>query len=209
MSAIPQEYYDFLLRLDTPGKIQDFLDSIPFNDEKGGITCMSPLRVLQEKKAHCIEGAMLAAFALSLQGEKPLVMSLKVTKGDDDHMVALYKKDGYWGAISKTNHNVLRFRDPVYRTPRELALSYFHEYFLTKDGKKTMLGYSQPINLRRFGMKWVGEEDDLWEIGNTIFTMEHEPVVSPHCNIRLRPAHEVERRSASIKEWEGGKKNEL
>lgn len=190
-----------LSRLNTPHKIQDFLDALPQNHEKNGETCMSPHQVLKERKAHCIEGAMLAAVALWLHGEKPLIMSLKVARGDDDHIIALYKKNGHWGAISKTNHAVLRFRDPVYRTPRELALSYFNEYFLTKNGKKTMRGYSQPINLKRFGTKWVNAEEDLWDIGNTIFNMPHIPIVPKGNEKHLRKAHTVERTAASIKEW--------
>lgn len=190
-----------LSRLNTPHKIQDFLDTLPINNEKLGETCMSPRRVLKEKKAHCIEGAMLAAAALWFHGEKPLIMSLKVSRGDFDHVIALYKKNGYWGAISKTNHAVLRFRDPIYRTPRELALSYFHEYFLIKTGKKTMVGYSRPINIKRFGTKWVNSEEDLWDIGNTIFKMPHISIVPKGNEKHIRKAHHIERVSASVKEW--------
>lgn len=191
--------------LNTPKKIQDFLDSLPINLEKRGETCMSPSRVLREKRAHCIEGAMLAATALWLQGEKPLIMSLKVSRGDYDHVVALYKKNGHWGAISKTNHSVLRFRDPVYRTLRELALSYFHEYFLISNGKKTMRGYSRPINMKRFGRNWVKSEDDLWDIGNAIFNSPHIQVVPKKNEKHIRIAHPLERRAASLKEWRGNK----
>ena len=150
-----------LSQLNTPEKIQYYLESIPFNYELDGETCMSPIRVLEAKKAHCIEGAMLAAACIELTGQKPLIMSLKVKKGDYDHVVALYKCGGFWGAISKTNHNVLRYRDPIYKTTRELALSYFHEYFLTKNGEKTLIGYSKPVNLNKFGKKWVDAKEDL------------------------------------------------
>lgn len=190
-----------LSRLNTPQKIQDFLDSLPINHESGGETCMSPSRVLKEKKAHCIEGAMLAATALWLQGEKPLIMSLKVSRGDYDHIVAIYKKNGHWGAISKTNHSVLRFRDPVYRTIRELALSYFHEYFLISNGKKTMRGYSRLINMKRFGKNWVNAEEDLWDIGNAIFNSPHIQVVPKKNEKHIRMAHPLERRAASLREW--------
>lgn len=88
----------------------------------------------QVNQAHCIEGALLAALALYVRGEKPLLLDLSRQKTDQEHVVALFRKNGYWGALSKTNHAVLRYRDPVYRTVRELALSYFHEYFLVKDG---------------------------------------------------------------------------
>lgn len=190
-----------LSRLNTPQKIQDFLDLLPINHESGGETCMSPSRVLKEKKAHCIEGAMLAATALWLQGEKPLIMSLKVSRGDYDHIVAIYKKNGHWGAISKTNHSVLRYRDPVYRTLRELALSYFHEYFLISSGKKTMRGYSGPINMKRFGKNWVNSEEDLWDIGNAIFNSPHIQVVPKKNEKHIRVAHPLERRASSLKEW--------
>lgn len=200
MPPLSPEDKKILLRLNTPHKVQDFLDSLPQNHEKDGETCMSPARVLKERKAHCIEGAMLAATALWLSGEKPLIMSFKVSRGDEDHIVALYKKNGYWGAISKTNHAVLRFRDPVYLTMRELAISYFHEYFLG-NGKKTMLGYSRPINMKRFGAKWVNAKEDLWDIAETIFDMPHIRVVPKGNECYIRKAHLVERTAASIKEW--------
>ncbi len=190
-----------LAQLRTPGKIQDFLDSIPFNFEKSGETCMSPARVLKESRAHCIEGALLAAAALAHAGYKPLVMSLKVKRGDDDHVVALYKQNGYWGAISKTNHAVLRFRDPVYKTIRELALSYFHEYFLVTNGEKTLIGYCGPINLNRFDKAWVTAEEDLWNIAETIFDMEHTPLVPPGNERYLRRATSLERKAANIPDW--------
>lgn len=198
---IPNFMPSLFAKLDTPEKIQNYLDSIPFNYEKNGETCMSPARVLAEKKAHCIEGAMLAAAALMQQGHKPLIMSLKVRGDDYDHVVALFKRNGYWGAISKTNHAVLRYRDPVYRTIRELALSYFHEYFLVSTGEKTLHGYSHPINLNRFGKRWVHEEQDLWKIAETVFDMEHVPII-PEANRRhIRRASKVERQAASIPDW--------
>jgi hypothetical protein len=191
-----------LKQLNTPSKIQDYLDSIPFNFEKGGETCMPPHVVLEEKKAHCIEGAMLAAAALSLTGEKPLLHSLKVKKGDFDHVVALYKKDGYWGAISKTNHSVLRFRDPVYKTVRELAVSYFHEYFLVTDGSKTMLGYAGPIDINTLSKDWKSSREDQWDLAEKIFTMEHISVIpSAVVKKNLRVASRLERQAAGIPEW--------
>ena len=190
-----------LKKLNTPAKIQDYLDSIPFNYEKSGETYMSPIRVLKEKKAHCIEGAMLAASAMALQGQKPLVMSLKVKKGDYDHIVALYKYNGFWGAISKTNHSVLRYRDPIYKTIRELALSYFHEYFLTKNGEKTLLGYSNPINLNRFGKKWQTSDKDLWDIAETIYNTKHIPIIPKGNEKYIRKATRTERAGANIWEW--------
>lgn len=186
--------------LSTPEKIQNYLDSIPFNFETSGQTCMSPLMVLANKRAHCIEGAMLAATALMMQGEKPLIVSLKVKDSDYDHVVTLYKKNGFWGAISKTNHAVLRFRDPIYRTVRELALSYFHEYFLTSTGEKTLLGYSNPINLRRFGTKWMTSTEDLWSIARTIFYSKHISIIPAKNKRYIRNASTTEMKAASIPE---------
>ena len=128
----------------TPAKIQDYINSIPINYEKSGETCMSPRLVLEKRLAHCMEGAMLAAAILEYHGHKPLVMDLRTIKPhDNDHVVALFKERGKWGAISKTNHAVLRYREPVYLTVRELAMSYFHEYFLD-NGLKTLREYSVP-----------------------------------------------------------------
>ncbi|MDQ5962278.1 MAG: hypothetical protein QG653_85 [Patescibacteria group bacterium] len=193
----------FLKKFKKPSAVQDFLDSIPFNFETHGETCMSPVRTFKEKKAHCLEGALFAAACFFLQGETPYIMNLKVRHGfgDDDHAVALYKRNGYWGAISKTNHAVLRFRDPVYKTPRELAMSYFHEYFLGKDGTKTMSGYSKPINMRRFGSDWIFADEDLWEIAEIIFNAKHFSTV-PKKNVRyIRKATLFERKVTDTPEY--------
>ena len=189
-------------KLNTPAKIQDFLESIPFNYEKNGESCMSPRRVLQNKKAHCIEGALFAGVALLLNSEDAVVVNLKVEKEDDDHIVTLYKRNGYFGAISKTNHNVLRFRDPVYKTVRELVMTYFHEYFLTSNGKKTLLGYSKPINLKKFGTNWITDEKDLWDIAEIIYDSPITLIVPKENKKFIRHATVVERKSASIKEYD-------
>jgi hypothetical protein len=201
MFRLTKSELKILSSLKTPQKIQDFLDTIPFNYEKNGETCMSPRRVLKNKKAHCIEGAFLGATALLLQGQKPLIMSLKVKKGDYDHAITLYKQNGYWGAISKTNHSVLRFRDPIYRNIRELALSYFHEYFLNKNGEKTLIGYSSPINLKKFGTKWITEEDDLWDIAEIIYDSPIIKIVPEKNKNLIKKATKNERAGANIKEW--------
>ena len=189
-----------LRRLMTPGKIQDYLDSLPTNLEKGGETLMSPRRVLREKRAHCLEGALLAAAALWLAGEKPLLLDLKTKPSDDEHVVALFKKNGYWGAISKTNHAVLRYRDPIYKTVRELVLSYFHEYFLNKTGEKTLLSYSDPFDLRTLGDEWVTSEKDLWYISKALDRVRHYAVVPPKNRRLLRPASRIERKAGRLTE---------
>jgi hypothetical protein len=198
MFHLTAEEERFLRKLDTPMRIQDYLDSLSFNFEEKGEKCMSPRRVLQEKKAHCIEGAFLAAAALLLSGKPALILNLKVDKRDDDHIVTLFKEHGYWGAISKTNHAVLRFRDPVYRSVRELAMTYFHEYFLVKGGEKTMKGFAGPINLRRFGTRWITSQEDLWDIAEVIYDSKIVSVV-PKGNARfIREATKLEQKAASL-----------
>ncbi len=198
---LDKEEKDFFLKLSTPEKIQDYLDSISFNHEKSGQTVMSPRKVLIEKKAHCIEGALLAGVALWLHGRPPIIVNLKVRKDDFDHIVVIYKENNYYGALSKTNHNVLRFRDPVYRTIRELIMSYFHEYFLVSNGEKTLIGYTKPINIKRFGTKWITSEENLWDIAEKIYDTPIIKIV-PELNKKyLRNASKTEREGANIEEW--------
>lgn len=201
MFGLTKKELTLLRRLSTPQKIQDYLESIPFNFEEDGETLMSPHRVLKAKRAHCLEGAMLAALALWVHGEKPLLLDLKTHKKDQEHVVALYKRNGYWGAISKTNHAVLRYRDPVYQTARELALSYFHEYFLNSNGQKTLESYSAPFDLSTLGDAWVTDPEDLWHVSKRLDRARHFPVV-PRKNRRLlRRATKVEREAGEITEW--------
>ena len=199
-SGLTESELKFLRTLSTPQKIQDYLDTLPINFEKKGETCMSPRRVLREQKAHCIEGAMLAAVALWLQGEKPLLLDLK-NKGDDDHVVALYKRNGYWGAISKTNHATLRFRDPIYRTIRELTASYFHEYFLDSTGVKTLRSHSGPFSLAQYGTSWITSEEELWNIASDIDTVKHYPLFPKENMPLLRKADAMERKAGKLTEW--------
>ncbi len=201
MLGLSKKELSSLRRLSSPQKIQDYLESLPFNFEKGGETLMSPRRVLEARRAHCLEGALLAATALWLHGEKPLLLDLKTHKKDQEHVVALFRKNGYWGAISKTNHAVLRYRDPIYETVRELALSYFHEYFLNSNGQKTLESYSTPFDLSTLGDVWVTDEKDLWHISKRLDRTRHFPVV-PKKNLKLlRPASKVERTAGRITEW--------
>ena len=166
-----------LRALRTPERIQQFIVELPANFEEDGDTLYSVRRVLRHRKAHCIEAAFTAACALWLQGEPPLVMDF-FAKGDADHVVALFKRDGCWGAISKSNHIWLRWRDPIYRTPRELAMSYFHEYVLKE--RKTLRTYSGPVDLRRFpGDQWITSEEECWDVGAALTDVRHYPVATP------------------------------
>lgn len=202
MFDLTKEELKILRKLNTPIKIQDFLDSIPVNFEKNGDTQMSPRRVLREHKAHCIEGALLAAVALWIAGKEPLLLDLKAMPDDDDHVVALYKINGLWGAISKTNHATVRFRDPIYRTVRELSLSYFHEYFLDKNGQKVLHSYSKPFNLKRLGTDWITAEDDLWDLAYDLDTSPHYRLYPAKNKKYIRKADAMERKAGKLLEWQ-------
>lgn len=203
MFGLTKQEERLLRRLDTPSKIQDYLDSIPMNWEKKGDTHMSPRRILRERKAHCIEGALLAALALRLQGEPPLIMDLSAKSGfgDVDHVVALYKRGGRWGAISKTNHASIRFRDPVYRTLRELALSYFHEWFMNTNGMKTLESYSRPLDLSRITRDWITAKEELFWLDDHLNSLQHYEIV-PRGNWKyVRTADPMELKAGRIEEW--------
>ncbi len=189
-------------KLNTPAKVQDFLNSIPFNFEiDGKDTIKSPIRVLRERSAHCMEGALIGAYLLSKQGFKPLVIHLKTTKNDFDHIIALFKIKGLWGALSKTNHGVLRYREPVYRDIHELVMSYFHEYFLDS-GVKTLRKYSRPLDLNIFGENWMLEEEDLWQVDEKLDKIKHYDVAAKNIFKNLRKADKIEREIGKREEWE-------
>lgn len=201
MNNLTKEEEKILRKLNTPGKIQDFLNKLPMNFEEKGETCMSPRRVLRERKAHCIEGAMLAALALRINGKAPLVVDMKANKDDFDHVIAVFKKDGKWGAISKTNHSVLRYREPVYNSVRELVMSYFHEY-TDKKGRKTLRSFSVPVDLSIFDKKnWTTEEKDLWEIHDYLDKVKHFNILNRSQIAGLRRAEKIERVAGDIVEY--------
>lgn len=187
--------------LNSPKKIQDFLNNLKFNFEKQGDTLMSAQMVVRKNRAHCLEGAILAAAALWLQGKKPLLLDLRAEAKDKDHVVALFKVNALWGAVSKTNHAVLRYREPVYRTIRELALSYFHEYFLDS-GRKTLREYSEPFDLRRYlDNSWITSEKNLWHIAEDLDASKHYLILPPKAIKNLRLADKVEIQAGKIKEF--------
>ncbi|MBI2484972.1 hypothetical protein HYW18_02395 [Candidatus Uhrbacteria bacterium] len=191
-----------LQSLSTPAKVQDYVNALPFNFERQADTCRSPRGVMRHKEAHCLEGAMFAALALRFHGHRPLLLDLEASGKDDDHVVALFQQHGCWGAISKTNHAVLRYREPVYRTLRELALSYFHEYFLQKGGRKTLRTFSRPVSLTRFDRKnWMTSEGDVWFVRDHLYTIPHTPLLSRSQIETLRPADRIERCAGEVTEW--------
>jgi hypothetical protein len=203
MFGLTKKELAILRRLSTPAKVQDYLDSIPMNWEKKGDTHYSPRNVLRNKKAHCIEGAALAALAFWVHDEEPLIMDLYARDGtgDVDHVVALYKKNGYWGCVSKTNHPTIRFRDPVYKTLRELALSYFHEWFMNTSGEKTLESYSKSLNLKRFGTLWITSEEDLWYFDDALNALPHYKLVPKGNRTFIRKADKMELAAGRLVEW--------
>jgi hypothetical protein len=189
-------------KLNTPAKVQDFLNSIPINHEIDGIDRIkSPVNVLRDGSAHCIEGAILGAYILSLHGYKPLVLHLQTTKEDFEHVIAPFQGEHkLWGALSKTNHSVLRYRDPVYKSIRELVMSYFHEYTMA-NGLKTLRKYSDPLDLNDFGKDWMNEKDDLWGIDEELGKMLHHDIMPKDVINKLRKADLAERKAGEIVEW--------
>lgn len=189
-------------RLNSPTKIQDFLNSLPFNHEYDGETYMSVRRVIESKTAHCFEGALFAAAALMYNGQRPLLLDLQADKSDQDHVVTLFRSGKFWGALSKTNHGVLRYREPIYGSVRELALSYFHEYFLQKNGKKTLRAYSDPFDLsKQKSTDWLIGSEDLIDLVNELEDSPHHRIVTPAQIRTLRKADAIEIKMADHVEW--------
>ncbi|MBY0505061.1 MAG: hypothetical protein K2X03_14200 [Bryobacteraceae bacterium] len=183
-----------LRRLRTPEKIQAFLDEeLAYHHAE---TCYSPRLVLRHRRAHCMEGAMLAAAALRFHGDPPLIIDLTAVR-DDDHVLAVFRRQGRWGAIAKSNYSGLRSRTPVYRNLRELALSYFEDYYNLR-GEKTLRGYaSRPVNLARFdALPWTTREEDPWEVPEYLTAIAHTPLFPEltrryHMDARLLEAGKV------------------
>jgi len=168
-----------LRRLDAPHKVQAFLTALRQNFEPNGDSCRPVRVVLRERSAHCIEGAMLAAAALWVNGEPPLLLDLRAVEGQDvDHVVALYRRNGCWGTLAKANGPMLRGRDPVYRSLRELAMSYFHEY-VNKRGRKTLREYSRPFDLRSMDPAlWVSGTEDVWDLVERLDAHPHTRILN-------------------------------
>jgi hypothetical protein len=193
-------HYRTLTRLRTPERIQDFVTALPTNFELEGDTALSVRETLRQGRAHCLEGAFVAACALWIAGAPPLLMDLQADASDDDHVVALFRRDGHWGAISKSNHVWLRWRDPVYRTLRELALSYFHEYVL-KD-RKTLRTYSRAYDLRRIDAAlWVGRDDNCFDVAEWVDTCRHYPLITKTQARRLRRRDAMEVRAGRLLQY--------
>lgn len=171
-----------------PYGIQQFLDAQPYHLAD---TAWSPRRVLRENTSHCYEGALFAAAALRVNGYPPLVIDLEA-EHDTDHVIAVFKHNGHWGALAKSNYTGCRYREPVYRTLRELALSYFEGYFNLRR-ERTLRTFSNPVNLARFDHRnWMTTEEPLWFIAEYLFTIRHFPLLKPQMAKLL---HRVDERS--------------
>lgn len=159
----------------SPAGIQKFLNETDYNPD---YITSSPRNVIKSRKANCFEGALFAAAALRVMGHKPLIVDL-MAENDDDHVIAIFKQNNCYGAVAKSNTTVLRFREPVYRTVRELVMSYFDFYFNTL-GEKSLRSYSAPVNLTKFDKyNWMTTDQDLEFIGDYLFTIKHYPILIP------------------------------
>jgi hypothetical protein len=194
--GLPHAQAARLAELGRPQRIQDFINAIPINFEPEGDTCLSAAEALRQNRAHCIEAGFIAALALWMHGQPPLLMDLKA-KGDDDHVVALFRHRGCWGAISKSNHVWLRWRDPIYRSLRELALSYFHEYVSKRS--KTLWSYSVAFDLRRFDPKiWVSGKENCFELAGTLDDARHYALITNAQARNLRHRDPIELRAGKL-----------
>jgi len=158
-----------LRALKTPAGIQKFLDDLPYNLS---FTARSPKKVLQDRTASCLEGGIFGAAALRVLGFQPLIFDLEAEQ-DTDHVVAIFKVRGHWGAVAKSNFTGCRYREPVYRSLRELAMSYFNIYFNLR-GERTLRRYSRPVNLARFDdTSWMTTEKPVWFIAEYLCEIPH------------------------------------
>jgi hypothetical protein len=179
-----------LRALRSPVGIQRALDAMPYH--LAG-TAWSPRRVLRERTAHCLEGAVFAAAALRVLGFPPLLLDLEAVQ-DTDHVVAVFRMRGHWGAIAKSNFSGLRYREPVYRTLRELVMSYWDGYINLR-GDRTLRAYAGPVNLARFDRArpgWMTSESDLWWIAEHLLAIPHTPLLRP---AMVRALSRVDRRA--------------
>ncbi|HEY2625325.1 MAG TPA: hypothetical protein VGI41_01100 [Candidatus Udaeobacter sp.] len=161
--------------LKTPTGIQRFLDELPYNLS---FTARSPQRVLRDRTASCLEGGIFAAAALRALGFPPLIFDLEAEQ-DTDHVVAIFKMRGHWGAVAKSNFTGCRYREPVYRSLRELAMSYFNIYFNLR-GERTLRRYSRPVNLSRFDrLHWMTTEEPIWFIAEHLCEIPHIRLLTP------------------------------
>ena len=172
-----------LRSLKTPYGIQRFMDAMPYHI---ATTAWSPRRVLAERTAHCLEGAIFAAAALRAIGHRPLLVDLEADN-DTDHVIAVFKERGQWGSLARSNYAFLEYREPIHRTLRELALSYFPAYFNLRH-QRTLRRFSRPVDLRRFDHRdWMTAKKDLWFIAEHLLDIPHTELLPRGMAKRLNP----------------------
>lgn len=185
------------MRIRSPRHLQDFIDALRPNARRRR-NAASPAKVTVARgSANCIEGALVAAAWLTLRGERPLLLDLKTTKHDVGHVVALFERAGCWGAISRSDHASLRYREPVYASPRELAMSYFHEYF-NRYGRKTLRSYSEPFDVSTCTEDWACGDDEVWQLLDQLDQSPHHQILTPAQAKSLRTADHVEVRAGRL-----------
>ncbi|OGS47704.1 MAG: hypothetical protein A3J79_07860 [Elusimicrobia bacterium RIFOXYB2_FULL_62_6] len=185
-SSFSKEQLAVLRRLDTPRKVQDFIDyELAYNGEQG--TCFSPLTVLKRRKAHCAEGALLAAAAFLFHGRPALLLDLRANSRDDDHVIAPFLENGRWGAAAQSHFCGLRYREPVYRTSAELARSYF-EFYYNNRGEKTLREFSVPLDASRLAPEWLYSEKNVFFVSRALDAVKHYGVLGRYTETNLRKA---------------------
>ena len=182
--------------LSSPARIQAFLDRVPYSAEDAN---RCPLGVLRDRVAHCLDGGLFAAAALRLIGYPPVIVDLLPEPGtDDDHMLAIYKRDGYWGAVAKSNFVGLRYREAIYRTLRELVLSYFEDFY-NVNGQKTLRSYTRPLNLQAFDkLGWMWSDAGVDAVERYVSRMRSIPLLSPAMVAGLSPVDELSYRAGLL-----------
>lgn len=219
-SRFPARHLAVLRRLDTPRKIQDFLDyGLDYNDEEP-LTCLSPLQVLERGKAHCIEGAMLAAAAFLFHGGRPLLLDLRANSRDDDHVIAPFVFKGRWGAVGQSHFCGLRYREPVYASFAELARSYF-EFYYNSAGEKTLREFSSPLDASSLRQDWLHSDKNVFFVSRAVDSARHFSITGHLPESSLRRADSllaeaevmggsrlplIKRRPRPYAELNGGKK---
>ena len=187
--------------LDSPIKIQSFLNTIPYSAD---IFYRCPLRVLRERKAHCFDGALFAASAFRRIGHPPLILELIPNGHDDDHILALFKRRNHWGAVAQSNFTGIRYREPVYRSLRELVMSFFEDFF-NSAGEKTLVGYRGPINLKVFDrLDWMSSDTGLETLSTDMDRYRVRPVISVEMAAALAPVDERSLRAGLMGAYEAG-----
>ena len=177
-----------LRSLKTPYGIQRLLDEQPYHLAD---SAWSPRRVLRENTSHCYEGALFAAAALRANGYPPLIVDLEAEQ-DTDHVIAVYRVDGHWGSIAKSNYTGCRYREPVYRSLRELALSYFEVYFNLR-GERTLRTFSRPVHMKRFDhLGWMTTDKPVWFVAEYLLTISHTSLITP---VQAKRLHRLDNRS--------------